>query len=441
VLFSDAGFVDESSLTGEPYPIEKILGDKIRSGTVNMGNPMVITVTKTEADSTYRKIIQMVQNAQSEKAPLVRLADKYSTVFTIISLALAGFAYVISSGDLSRVLSVLVIATPCPLILATPIALLGGVNASAKNRIIVKRLAALEILSRVNTIIFDKTGTITLGKPVVTAFQMHTKTYDEQQLLAIAEAIERNSLHPLAKAVVTFAKEKQATILHAENIQETIGKGISGIVKNKTYTLSKILQTTGMTIGLYEKNTLLATILFTDEVKKDAKDIISHLQTLGLHLSIFTGDKKAAAETVAKELGANVTIRAECTPEDKKTELEILKKQGKIVAMVGDGINDAPALARADVGMVFSNEEQTAASEAADIVFLGGDFSQVYTALRISKQTIRVALTSIFVGIGLALVGMGFASVGYIPPLIGAIMQEVIDVVAIVNALRASRAH
>lgn len=439
MLISDAGLTDESSLTGEPYTIEKIKGDVIRSGTVNMGNPIIINVSKKEADSTYRKIINMVQSASGEKAPMVRLADRYSTYFTIISLAIAGFAYFISH-DLSQVLSVLVIATPCPLILATPIALLGGVNASAKKRIIVKRLAALEVLSRVDAIIFDKTGTITLGKPIVTSFVLETRSYTEKQLLAIAESIERNSLHPLAKAIVEFAKKQKAPLLHAEKIQETIGSGISGIIKNKTYTLAKMSQKAGMAIGLSENKKLLATFLFADEIKKDAKEIIAHLKELGLHLYIYTGDKKEAGEAVARELGEGVTVKAECTPEDKKVGIELLKKEGKTVAMVGDGINDAPALALSDVGMVFSNEEQTAASEAADIVFLGGDFSQVYTALRISKQTIRVALTSIFLGIGLALVGMGFASVGYIPPIIGAILQETIDVVSIVNALRASRA-
>lgn len=440
ILSSDEGVIDESSLTGEPYAVEKIKGDTIRSGTLNMGNPLVIKVTRIEKDSTYHKIIDMVQNAQGEKAPMVRLADRYSTYFTIVSLLIAGFAYYISGGDLNRVLAVLVIATPCPLILATPIALLGGVNAAAKKRIIIKRLAALEALSRVNSIIFDKTGTITLGKPVVTKFEIQTTDYTEKELLSIAESIERNSLHPLAKAVVNFAKEKKAGIFHAENIQETIGKGISGEIKGNTFMLAKVTGVAGMVIGIYDqKDTLLGVFHFQDEVKKDAKDIISHLKSMGLSLSIYTGDKKEAAQAVAQSLGSDVIVKAQCTPEDKKIGIEMLKKQGRVTAMIGDGINDAPALALADVGMVFSNEEQTAASEAADIVFLGGDFSQVYTAMRISKETVRITLTSIFLGIGLAMVGMGFASVGFIPPIVGAIIQEAIDVVSIVNALRTSR--
>lgn len=438
ILLSQAGQIDESSLTGEPYPVEKLQDDSIRSGTVNVGNPLVLRVTKVEKDSTYKHIVKLVETAQGEKAPLVRLADHYSTVFTLISLTIAGFAYFISH-DIHRVLSVLVIATPCPLILATPIALLGGVNASAKKRIIVKRLASLEALSKTNAIIFDKTGTITIGKPVVSQFEVETKNLDEKELLGIAQAIERHSLHPLAKAIVTFAQQKNAPLLHADQIQETIGKGISGVINKKTYTLAKHDEKEGMAIALSNGKTVLGVLHFTDEIKQDAKTIINKLQHMGLTLAIFTGDKKQAADQVTKALGGDVEVKAECTPEDKQNGIALLKKQGKTIAMIGDGINDAPALALADVGMVFTNEEQTAASEAADIVFLGGEFKQVEEALHISKQTIHIALTSIFLGIGISIFGMLFASVGLIPPLIGALIQEGIDVIAIVNSLRASR--
>ncbi|HEX8965207.1 MAG TPA: heavy metal translocating P-type ATPase [Patescibacteria group bacterium] len=437
-LLSESAFVDESSLTGEPYAVEKIAQDLVRSGTVNTGNLMRIKVTREEKNSTYSKIISMVERAEREKAPMVRLADKYSVVFTIITFIIAIFAYIIHPS-LESVLAVLVVATPCPLILATPIALLGGVNAAAKKRIIVKKLASLEALSRANTVIFDKTGTITLGKPEVTEFTVKGKE-ERRKLLAIAEAIERNSLHPLAKAVVNFAKTQKAPIFVASSVQEFVGKGISGVVNKKTYTLSKLpSEHADMRIGMFEGKKQLGEFVFADKLKDTSKDIITSLKEMGLTLSIFTGDKKSAAEHVVAQLGVSVDIRAELKPEDKQKGIAEMKKLGKVTAMVGDGINDAPALALADVGMVFSNEEQTAASEAADVVFLGGDFSLVLSAIKAAKRTISIAKESIFWGIGLSIGAMIFASLGFIPPIYGAMLQEAIDVAVIVNALRASR--
>ena len=438
ILVSKNGLTDESSLTGEPYTVEKIEGDPIRSGTINVGDLIVIKVVKEQKDSTYNKIVNMVKSAQDEKSPMVRLADKYSGYFTIVTLVITGFSYAISGFDLTRALAVLAIATPCPLIIATPIALLGGVNASSKKNIIVKKLASLEVLSRARVLIFDKTGTITLGKPIVVEFKNQSK-YKDTDLLAISESIERNSLHPLAKAVVEFAKQKKAKIIHAQDIQEKIGEGILGTVNGKTYKLAKMQSKEGMAIAIYEKSTLLAFFRFEDEIKQESKTIIQTLKNKGFEFFIFTGDKKEAAEKLVKDLELDVTVKAECTPEDKQQGIEELKKKGKVTAMVGDGINDAPALALADVGMVFSNEEQTAASEAADLVFLGGNFSLVVDSLNIAKRTIAIAKQSIFVGIGISVFGMVLASVGLIPPIQGAFLQEAIDVAVIINALRASR--
>lgn len=381
----------------------------------------------------------MVQDAQEEKAPLIRLADRYSTYFTIITLLIALFAY-LTQGGLHGALAVLVIATPCPLIIATPIALLGGVNAAAKRRIIIKKLASLEVLSRITTLVFDKTGTITLGKPEVTRVMQYTKNHTLEELLGIAEAIERSSLHPLAKAVVTYAKKHHAPVLKATDITETIGSGISGSVQNKTYTLKKPEgMQQGMSIELFEGKRPLARFFFEDQIKTDSKESISSLKNNGLSLFILTGDKKDAAEKLVSQLGEQLTVKAELTPEEKKAEIEGLKKRNETVGMIGDGINDAPALARSDVGMVFSNEEQTAASEAADIVLLGGDFSQVNQTYLIAARTIQIARQSILWGIGLSIAGMILASFGLIPPLFGAGIQEAIDIAVILNALRTSR--
>lgn len=440
LLLSENAFIDESSLTGEPYPVEKIKDDPIRSGTVNSGSPIEIRVEKESKDSTYKKIIALVEKAQGEKAPLVRLADKYSTYFTIITFVIAAFAFW-NFHTLNSILAVLVVATPCPLIIATPIALLGGVNAASKRRIIIKQLATIESLSRTNAIILDKTGTITLGKPRVVEFSLTNKKESPLSLLSVAEALERNSLHPLAKAIVAFAKEQKAPIAHASHITEIVGKGISGTVGNKEYSLKKLAgkDVEGMKIALFQGKTTKAVFVLEDEVKENAKQILEYLKQLNIDLSMYTGDKRQAAEKIVEQLHIVMDIHAEASPEDKQKGIKTLKSQGKVTAMVGDGINDAPALALADVGMVFSNEEQTAASEAADVVFLGGNFAMVLEALTLAKRTIEIAMQSILWGIGLSIFFMILASFGVIPPLFGAGIQEAIDVAVIINALRAAR--
>ena len=438
-LSSDNGELDESSLTGEPYSVEKVKNDLIRSGTVNAGEAIVIKVTKVEKESTYRKILQMVQAAQNEKAPLVRLADRYSTYFTIITLIIAAIGFNISGG-LTGALAVLVIATPCPLILATPIALLGGMNAAARRRIIIKKLSSLETLSRVNTMVFDKTGTITLGKPQVSNVLLKKTSLTLSDVLSIAAAVERNSLHPLAKAIVNYASEQKIKQLAATDVQEVVGKGIFAKIKGKQYSLARDKDYTGegIAIELLEQNKTLASFILIDDIKQESRESIARLaKKLDLH--IFTGDKHTEAQRIAHILHAPVDIQAEMKPEDKELGIQKLQTQGKVVAMLGDGINDAPALAKSDVGMVFSNEEQTAASEAADIVLLGGDFHLTEQTISISQRTIKIALQSIRWGIGLSILGMIVAAFGYIPPIMGAGLQELIDVAVILNALRASR--
>lgn len=440
ILISEHGSTDESTLTGEPYLIDKIRDDVVRSGTINIGEPVIIKVTKAEKDSTYKKIIEMVKSAQEEKSPFIRLADKYSTAFTIVTFLIAGFAFLLSH-DLRSILAVLVIATPCPLIIATPIALLGGVNKAAKKRIIIKKLAGVESLAKIDTFVFDKTGTITIGKPMLTKIEIIDKNYSAEEALAITAGIERNSLHPIAKTIIEYAKDKKIAGYSARNIIEKIGSGITGEVKGRLYTLSKIedVDIEGMAIRLLEGKKTIGIFHFEDVIKKESVGTISALKKLGLKLYIFTGDKRKVAERIASQLDQHVEVRAELKPEDKQRGIAELKEQNRIVAMVGDGINDAPALAKADVGLVFSNEEQTAASEAADIVLLGGDFSLTEQTISIAKRTIYIAKQSIFWGIGLSIFGMILAALGFIPPILGAGIQEAIDVAVIINALRASR--
>ena len=437
-LISKEGIVDESSLTGEAIPVEKKENDIIRSGTVNIGDRIVVSVTALDKDSTYRKIIRLVEEAQSQKAPIIRLANKYSGIFTLITLLLSTAAYILS-GDIQRVLAVLVIATPCPLILATPIALMGGMSSAAKKRIIIKRLSALEMLSKVQAIVFDKTGTITFGKPYVTNVEIINPRYTHKDIFAVSEAIERNSLHPLAKAIVEEARRHKYSHLSATEVHEKIGEGISGIVNGEKYVLSKVPHSEKIAIQLLHNTTPIAVITLEDILKSSSKHIIQTLKKLGLTLYLFTGDKLSVAQKLIHTLGEQIKIEADLSPEEKKNGIVRIKKTGSVTAMVGDGINDAPALAAADVGMVFSNNEQTAATEAADVVFLNGNFESVLDAIHIGKYTIHIAMQSILFGIGLSIIGMIFAALGFIPPVVGAFIQEVIDVAVIINALRASR--
>ena len=440
VLQSAEGTFDESSLTGEPYPVDREKSEKVRSGVVNVGQAVTLKVTKVDKDSTYRQIIAMVEKAQTEKSPLIRIADRYSTVFTLITITIATAAFLISH-DMQRVLAVLVIATPCPLILATPIALLGGMNASARKRIVIKKLSSLEVLSRVKAIILDKTGTITLGRPELKEINVFGKDLDRSKILAIAASIERHSLHPLAKSIIVAAKKEQLAMVTVKNVHEKIGKGVVGDYQGSTYTLSKPVSGQGMAIDFFEGKKKLATFHFEDQTKRNSASVLQKIHAQGMSLHIFTGDTLSRAKKLIQEIGLEkeVELRADCSPEDKQKGIAELKRKGKVTAMIGDGINDAPALASADVGIVFSNQEKTASSEAADVILLGGNMELVAETIRISHRTIRIALQSIVFGIGLSTVGMLFAAVGHIPPLMGAVMQECIDVAVILNALRASR--
>ncbi len=435
-VISEEGLFDEQSLTGEAFPVAKLQGDYVRSGIINVGSIVRVKVLREEKDSSYSKIIEIVERAQSAKAPLVRLADKYSVYFTLVTFIIASFSYSLH-GTLESILVVLVVATPCPLILATPIALLGGMNAQAKKRIIIKQLSSLEALARVNAVVFDKTGTITLGKPRVVDVRLENNTAKKEEVLAVAAAIERNSLHPLANAIVAYGQNSPKRL--ATHIEETIGKGIKGEVDGRQYILKKTdTLSSGMEIGLFEEERLIATFVFEDEIKSESKGVIRKLEKMKLELLIFTGDKLEAAQKLVKDLGITIKIKAGLTPEEKQGGIEALKKSGKVVAMVGDGINDAPALALSNVGMVFANEEKTAASEAADIVLLGGNFSSVLYSILSAKRTISIARQSITAGIGMSVICMILASFGLIPPIVGAIIQEGIDVAVILNALRAS---
>ena len=438
ILTSANASIDESSVTGEPYPQDHVQGNIITSGTVNIGETIVITVTRLDADSTYNQIIQLVASAQEDKSPFIRLADRYSVIFTIIALSIAWFAYRLHR-DINYVLAVLVIATPCPLILATPIALMWGMSSAARKLIIVKNLTAIEALSRVDALVFDKTGTITLGKPEFVDIEIYDTTLDHDTILALAGSIENNSVHPFAKAIVQYMKDQKITPVITTNIREVVWHSIAGDYQWHSYRLGKVDNDVGMSIGMRKDDVLAAKFILEDRIKSDSVDAIRGLIHDKLQVSVYTGDNAQAANQIVSQIDPMIQVVADCTPQDKQAGIAQLHEQWRVVAMVWDGINDAPALALADVGMVFSNNEQTATTEAADVVFLNGNFRNVVDVLHISSQAVLIAKQAIWFGIGLSTVGMIAASLWYIQPIVWAGLQEVIDVVAILYALKASR--
>jgi heavy metal translocating P-type ATPase len=441
-LIDPQATLDESSLTGEPFLLDKVQGDEIRSGTVNVGRPIALRVLRTANDSTYHRILTMVAEAQASSAPLVRLAERYSVGFTVVTLALAAAGWYLS-GDPVRALAVLVVATPCPLILATPIALMGGVNRAARERIIVKQLAALEVLTRVRCLIFDKTGTITVGRPTLVEVRITPGVaLGADEALGIAAAVERQSLHPVAKALVDAARDRLLPGLPVEEVRETVGVGIEARVSGRAVRVRKsVSERQEMRVELELDGVLAATFVLEDHVKPRSRQVLEALLGMGIEVAIATGDRRAAAERAMERLGLPLTVEAECTPAAKRAAIGARQRAGLVVGMVGDGINDAPALAQADVGLVFAHEEQTAASEAGDVILLGGDVESVWRTVVIARDTVRVATQCILLGIGLSVVAMLFAAAGYIPPIVGALLQEGIDVAVIVNALRATQSH
>lgn len=438
-LSENTALIDEASVTGEALPVTRNVGGLVRAGTVNMGDTLVMQARGGFQSSNYARLVQMVAESQEHKAPLVRLADKYSTAFTIITAALCGLTLALT-GNWERVLAVLVLATPCPLIIAAPIAFIGGINAAAQRRIIAKHPASLEVLSRMTDLIVDKTGTITLGKPRLLRTEVLHTLLPAKVGLRIAASLEQYSLHPFAKALLE-AHGPQEMLLAPTDIHEEIGTGIEGTFGESRYRVQKAPHDR-MAVDLcrVDSKGVLALLRFHfhDEIKEDSQKVLHHLLKHKIQFHMLTGDKKEEAAHIAQDIAVPFEVLAESTPAMKQEYIHALHVKGRTVGMVGDGINDAPALAEADVSMAFSPEEQTAATDAADIVLLGSGMEMVTGAYHIARRTVRIAKQAMIWGIGLSLVGMGCAAIGYIPPLAGSILQEAIDVSVILYALRAS---
>ena len=423
--------IDESALTGEPWPQEKHERDLLFSGSINIRSPFEMRALKRSSDSQYAKIVQLVQKAQEEKAPIQRLADRYAIFFTPLTLVMALLGYLLTN-DFVVSLAVLVVATPCPLILATPLAVICAINQAAKEGIIVKGGSPIEQIANAKAVLFDKTGTLTKGSPTIesiTAFGEESK----ENILYFAASLEQFSTHSIAKAITKEGLKQFKTLPFPKNFQETPGKGVAGEIEGRTYSL---FGTSQGAISLLQDNIPIGELVLKDPIRPHVRELIDKLSSLGIQeIMMITGDCQKSAELIAKQ--ANISLfEANLMPEQKVLIVERFKKKYSSLVMVGDGINDAPALATATVGIAMGAYGTAISAEAANIVFLVDDLSKVATAIEIGKRMLFIAKQSIFIGIGLSFLLMVIALSGKISPPFGALFQEVIDVTVILNALR-----
>lgn len=449
-LLSSSAEVDESSLTGESLPVSHCRGDALFSGTVNGSLSFRMRATASAADSQYASIVALVRQAVESKAPLVRLADRYALPFTAISLLLAALAWWVS-GNPTRFAEVLVVATPCPLLIAAPVAFMGGMSRSATSGIIVKDATALEVLSRVRGAAFDKTGTLTCGVPQLTAITAVRGTNDD--LLALAAAAEQYSVHVLAAAITTAANRRGLALPPVQEAEEIASNGVrvrmadgrqvrvgkaSFIAAAIGRKVSCKLQAGESAVYIAVDNQLAGSITLADPLRAHAGATIAKLTELGVdEIQLVTGDNAAAAADVAGKLGIG-TVIAECTPTEKVAA--VAEMTSRPVMMVGDGINDAPVLAAADVGIAMGARGASAASQSAAAVITSDDIYAAARAVQIAKRTVKIAIESIWLGIVISVGLMLIAAFGYLPAIIGAALQEVVDLVAILGALRALKA-
>ncbi|MGB8163250.1 MAG: heavy metal translocating P-type ATPase [Nitrososphaeraceae archaeon] len=467
--------IDESSLTGEPLSKIKHIGEEVFSGTINTGNIFEIKAKRISEESQYSKIVKLVKKAREEKAPIQRLADKYAVWFTPITLAMCGFGWLLTQ-NVQTILSVLVVATPCPLIFATPVAIIGGIDKAAKQSIIVKSGSAIEQISRADAIVFDKTGTITYGVPLVEDIILldnfkknqngRNINYSKHDILFKAASLEQMSSHPTAQSITRAGKEKFNSFPLPTSFHESSGSGVEGYVTgehimvgsynyiesqfnantnydtiNSNRDLLKTItdfQKRGKMVALVNINgTNAGIITFTDKIRDGVATMIQDLKKKGMKETIMlTGDSLDNAKSIANQIGVD-NYKYDLLPEDKVNEVKKLREKFKDIIMIGDGINDAPALATATVGIAMGAKGTAISAEAADVVLLVDDVTKVSDVIHIGKETIKVAKQSIFFGMGISFLLMIFASFGLILPSVGALFQEALDIGVILNALRA----
>ena len=454
VVLSHSAIIDEAALTGEPIPVSRQVGELARSGSLNAGDSLEIRASTIASESTYAGIVRMVSAAQTAKSPFIRMADRYALLLLPITLAIAAGAWFFSN-DPVRALAVLVAATPCPLILAAPVAFIAGVAQAAKRGILVKGSGPLEALAHTHTVIFDKTGTLTIGGARLVAVEA-APGHSADEILRIAGSLEQASHHVVAAAIINAATARGLKLAIPSNAHETMGSGLEGVIDGRTVrvgshqmvcgshkpegwalrALRRAAWRSALSVFVAVEGQLIGVILLADELRRETARAVQSLRTAGVsRIIMVTGDRADAAETIGAALDLDAVL-AEREPADKVDAVTTEQRQSP-TAMVGDGINDAPALAAASVGIAMGARGASASSEAADVVILVDRLDRVAEAFSIALRTRDIALQSILAGMALSGVAMGFAAVGLLPPIAGALTQEVIDVAVIVNALRA----
>jgi heavy metal translocating P-type ATPase len=450
-----AGVVlDESALTGESRPVRRDAGSLVRSGAVNAGPPFDLRAVTTAEESTYAGIVRLVREAQASKAPFVRMADRYALVFLPLTLAVAAGAW-LASGDPVRALAVLVVATPCPLILAAPVAIVAGISREARRGLVVKGGGALETLARARVVLLDKTGTLTAGAPRVSDVEVFDDRPAEE-LLRLAASLDQVSPHVFAPALVSAAAARGLSLSLPGEVEERAGAGIRGVVEGRRVALGRaawaaqgarlpaaaeaVRRRTAVegtsTVFVAVDGELAGALVMEDPVRGDAPRAIREMRRAGVRrVVVVTGDHPDVGALVGAAVGADAVL-AERTPAGK-VEAVGRERVGGVTVMVGDGVNDAPALAAADVGVAMGARGATASSEAADVVMTVDRLDRLAEGMRIARRTRAIALQSVVAGMLLSLAAMGLAAAGFLPPVAGALLQEAIDVVVILNALRA----
>lgn len=444
------GVMDESYLTGEPFQITKTSGSTVLSGAINGESALTIRTTKLASNSRYAKIMEVMRESESNRPSLQRLGDQLGAIYTPVALVVAVLAWGIS-GEAIRFLAVLVIATPCPLLLAIPIAIIGSISLCARRAIIVKSPVVLEQIAECRTAIFDKTGTLTYGEPKL-AEQLNCVGFDGREVLALVASLERYSKHPLAEAILKAAAEAKISLMEASNVDEIPGQGLRGTVSGRRLFVTSRNKLIAMKIDgadavppvaggleciVVIDDHFAATLRFRDAPRAESLSFIKHLgpNHQFQHVMIVSGDRESEVKYLAHQVGIT-EIYAQKSPEEK---LDIVRKEtAKAKSLyVGDGINDAPAMMAATVGMAIGHNSDVT-SEAAGVVIMDNSLTKVDEFMHISRRMRIIALQSAVGGMVLSMIGMGFAAIGYLNPVMGSITQEVIDVLAVLNALRAA---
>lgn len=451
-LEAGSAFVNMAALTGESLPVSLDAGAEVLSGSTNAGDAFDMVATEAAKDSTYAGIVRLVEQAQHSKAPMSRLADRFSLGFLAVTVLIALAAWWVT-GDPIRAVAVLVVATPCPLILAVPVALVAGLSRAAQFGVLIKGAKPLESMARIHTLVLDKTGTLTDGRPQITLIHAEPD-FSEHDVLQLAASVDQFSKHPMAQALVGEARLRGLTLSLPQEAKEVPGEGVTAVVNGELvavgghsfverFTQAALVaipagQAGSAVVAVAVGSRMAGYLVMADPVRADAAEMLEGLRREGVkRLVLATGDRAAVAERIAGGLGLDA-INAELTPE-RKVQVVLSERKLGPVMMVGDGVNDAPALAVADVGVAMGARGAAASAEAADVVLLVDRIDRLRLGIVIAKRARAIALQSVVVGIGFSVAAMLAAAFGYLQPVEGALLQEAIDVATILNALRALR--